>query len=128
MANHTKSDTSGYVFTMDSEGLQKFVSEKEGALSFIEQLRGGAKSRWPYAQVRGVILALIKEPEHRVYQAYEIPGGEYTVLRARRLPEDGKWILREEDLGDLLLLIKQPHQGAVIALITLFAIAQPNVK
>ncbi|HEU0219308.1 MAG TPA: RES domain-containing protein [Gallionella sp.] len=92
-------DVPGYLFTMDIEGLQKFVSEKEGALNIIEQLRGGAKNRWPYAQVRDVIMALIKQPKHRVYQTYAIPGGEFTVSRARRLLNHRGWFLREEDLG-----------------------------
>lgn len=92
-------DALGCLFTMDIDGLQKFVSEKEGALNVIEQLRGGANSRWPYVQVRDVIMALIKQPKHRVYQTYAIPGGEFTVHRARRLRDHEEWFLREKDLG-----------------------------
>ena len=87
MENHTKLGNSNNVHTL------------EGALNFIEQLRGGAKSRWDYNRVREVILALIKPPERRIYQVYGIPEGELSVFRARRLLKDETWFLREEDLG-----------------------------
>ena len=63
-------------------------------LSVIEQLRGGAKSRLPYAQIREIMSAWAK---YGVYQVYSIPK-ELSVHRARRL-ENKKWFEFAEDLG-----------------------------
>ncbi len=102
MENHTKLDYSNNIHTFEGiHELEEFVSTKEGALNIIEQLRGGAKSRWDYNLVREAILALIMSPKRRIYQVYEIPKGELSVFRARRLLKDETWFLREEDLGPL---------------------------
>lgn len=93
-------DTQGCLHTVDSEGLSNFVSEKEGALNVIEQLRGGVKSRWTYALIRKLIMALIQQPKNRVYQTYKIPAAsDFTVYRARRLDSPDEWYACETDLG-----------------------------
>ena len=63
-------------------------------LSIIEQLRGGAKSRLHYAQIREIMSAWAKDG---VYQTYSIPA-ELSVHRARRL-ENKKWFEFVDDLG-----------------------------
>jgi len=73
------------------------VRNKEWALNIIElieQLRGGAKSRLPYDQIRAFMSAWAKRG---VYQTYSIPA-ELSVHRARRL-EDKKWFELADDLG-----------------------------
>ena len=80
---------------MNSMGLDHFVSTKDGVLNIIDQLRGGAKSRLPYDQIRAVMSALAKRGG--VYQTYSIPV-ELPICRARRL-EDKKWFTSKDDLG-----------------------------
>ena len=64
------------------------------ALSMIEQLRGGAKSRLSYNQIRALMSEWAK---YSVYQVYSIPE-ELFVHRARRL-ENEKWFEFADDLG-----------------------------
>jgi hypothetical protein len=64
-------------------------------LSDIEQLRGGAKSRLPYAQIREIMSAWAK---YGVYQVYSQIPEELFVHRARRL-ENKKWFEFADDLG-----------------------------
>jgi hypothetical protein len=86
---------SGYLFEMNSAGLEEFISTKEGALNVIEQLRGGAKSRLPYDQIRAYISALAKRG---VYQTYSLPE-ELPIHRARRLPTNKKCFSSAAELG-----------------------------
>jgi len=99
---------SGFVHAVDREGLSDFVSEKEGALNVIEQLRGGVKGRWKYGQIRDFVFALISHERNRIYQTYEIPALSkqvapepvpFTVFRARRLKSPGEWFKSADDLG-----------------------------
>jgi hypothetical protein len=108
MAENLNPDAPGCLFTMDLEGLEKFVSEKEGALNVIEQLRGGVKGRWTYDQIRNFVFALIKPERNRVFQTYKIPAIStqiatepvaFTVFRARRLESSGEWFKSTNDLG-----------------------------
>lgn len=101
-------DNSGCVHTVDLMGLSQFVSEKEGALNVIEQLRGGVKGRWTFEQVRNFVFALITPEENRIYQTYKIPALStkiatvpvaFTVFRARRLVSAEKWFKRANELG-----------------------------
>lgn len=66
----------------------------DGELNIIEQLRGGAKSRLPYDQIRAFMSEWAKRG---VYQTYSIPA-ELSVHRARRL-ENKKWFELADDLG-----------------------------
>lgn len=79
---------------MKSMGLDQFVFTKEGALNIIEQLRGGAKSRLPYDQIRALMSAWAKRG---AYQSYCLPT-ELSVHRVRRL-ENKKWFEFADDLG-----------------------------
>lgn len=63
-------------------------------LSIIEQLRGGAKIRLPYDQIRALVSDWAK---YGVYQVYSIPE-ELSVHRVRRL-ENKKWFEFADDLG-----------------------------
>ena len=64
-------------------------------LRVIEQLRGGAKSRLPYAQIREIMSAWAK---YGVYTVYSKIPEELSVHRARRL-ENKKWFEFADDLG-----------------------------
>lgn len=66
----------------------------EGVREIIEQLRGGAKRRLSYGQIRAFMSAWAK---NGVYQTYSIPV-EHTVHRARRL-ENEKWPELADNLG-----------------------------
>lgn len=85
---------SGYLFEMNNMGLEQFVSTKEGALNVIEQLRGGAKNRLLYAQIRAYVSALAKRG---VYQTYSLPK-DLDVCRVRLL-ENMKWPTSVNELG-----------------------------
>lgn len=61
----------------------------------IEQLRGGAKSRLSYDQIRALMSVWAKLG---VYQSYSISADDLSVHRARRL-ENKKWFEFAEDLG-----------------------------
>ena len=63
-------------------------------LNMIEQLRGGAKSRLSYDQIRALMCKWAKSG---VYQTYSIPV-ELSIHRARRL-ENKKWFDFADDLG-----------------------------
>lgn len=67
----------------------------DAALNMIEQLRGGAKSRLSYIQIR----ALMSEwaTKYGVYQVYSSIPEELSVHRARRL-ENMKWFELADDL------------------------------
>lgn len=72
---------------------------KEGALGIIEQLRGGAKSRLPYDQIRIMMSVLMSaSARHGVYKSYSIPK-ELLIHRVRRLENKGQWFRSIEDLG-----------------------------
>lgn len=88
-------EVSGCLHTMDIEGLKEFVSTTEGALSVIEQLRGGAKIRWPYDVVRTYLKAVVP---NSVYQTYPIPT-DLKLIRARPLKKSKKWPSTEDELG-----------------------------
>ncbi len=88
-------EVSGCLHTMDIEGLKEFVSTTEGALNVIEQLRGGAKTRWPYDVVRTYLAAVVPKS---VYQTYSIPT-DLELVRARPLEGSEKWPSTEDDLG-----------------------------
>lgn len=64
-------------------------------LRVIEQLRGGAKSRLPYAQIREIMSAWAK---YGVYSVYSKIPEELSVHRARRLGNK-KWFEFADDLG-----------------------------
>lgn len=85
----------GYLFEMNNMGLEQFVSTKEGALNVIEQLRGGAKARLEYGQIRAYISALAK---YSVYKTYSLPK-ELCIHRARKLPENKEWFSSVAELG-----------------------------
>ncbi len=74
---------------------------KEGALGIIEQLRGGAKSRLPYDQIRLMMLVLMSaSARHGVYTPYSIQT-ELPLHRARWLENKGEWFKSIEDLGPI---------------------------
>ena len=80
---------------MDLQGLAEFVKTKEGALNVIEQLRGGAKTRWPYHLIRNYLSVVVP---NGIYQSYSIPTA-LELIRARPLEESGKWPFAEHQLG-----------------------------
>lgn len=67
----------------------------EGVRKVVEQLRGGAKGRLSYDQIRIVMSQWAK---WGVYQTYTLPE-PLPVHRARRL-EDEKWFKLVQDLGN----------------------------
>lgn len=72
---------------------------QEGALAIIEQLRGGAKSRLPYDQIRFIVGVFMKaSAKNGVYRSYAIPT-TLLIHRARRLEQKGKWFKSIDDLG-----------------------------
>lgn len=72
---------------------------KEGALGIIEQLRGGAKSRVSYDQIRLMVSVLMSaSARYGVYTPYSIPK-ELPIHRVRRLESKGEWFRSIADLG-----------------------------
>ena len=72
---------------------------KEGALDIIERLRGGAKSRLPYDQIRLIVSMIMSaSARHGVYQPYRIPT-ELPIHRVRPLERRGEWFRSRADLG-----------------------------
>ena len=62
---------------------------QEGAQAIIEQLRGGAKSRLPYDQIRLIVGVFMKaSARNGVYQSYAIPT-TLLIHRARKLEKKG---------------------------------------
>jgi hypothetical protein len=88
---------SGYLYTMDRQGVDEFLSTSEGLLSVIEQLRGGAKQRWTTEIIRTYAQALTRFGEG-VYRSYQIPKG-MTVCRVRALNPDEPWFSSAAELG-----------------------------
>jgi hypothetical protein len=90
----------GHLHTIDQIGLHDFVNDREGALSIIEQLRGGANQRWSFDLVLCAITALFEQ--HGQNQSYKLPANEkLTVLRARKLESDHRaaWPSSANQLG-----------------------------
>ena len=72
---------------------------REGALGIIEQLRGGAKNRLSYDQIRLMISILMKtSSRYGVYQSYSMPT-DLSVVRVRPLESSGEYYKLKEDLG-----------------------------
>lgn len=72
---------------------------KEGALGIIEQLRGGAKGRLPYDQIRLMVSVLMSaSARHGVYQPYLMPK-ELLIHRVRWVETKGERFRSIEDLG-----------------------------
>ena len=86
------------LYEMDSEGLDEVISTRTGLMQLIEQLRGGAKARLRYDEIRAYIFALGKKAG-RIYQVYSLPG-TLDIHRARLLnyPDD-KQAFKRGDLG-----------------------------
>jgi len=99
----------GHLHTMDPQGLGEFISTREGLLSIIEQLRGGAKQRWPFEKmVKPIVEELFKKrycrntPQGlaRLWQEYPLQvNPELTWFRARELGEGGKSFSNASELG-----------------------------
>ena len=83
---------------MDELGLREFIKDRDGLLSIVEQLRGGAKERWSFALVQSAVTALLEE--YGLNQTYTLPIGA-TWHRARKLDGCARecWPSSKEGLG-----------------------------
>ena len=68
-------------------------------LATIEQLRGGAKDRLSFNNIRLILGTLISRSNQlNVYQSYSIPEN-HSIVRARHLEKAGEWFESIADLG-----------------------------